>query len=585
MQDVIYRGEFPRPDFKRNNWICLNGLWEFQFDFKGELTVEEGLHKKYEDLIQVPFCYQSKLSGIGKKKDCHVVWYRRKFVLEKEDQQTLLLKFGAVDYQAAVWVNGIPVGIHEGGHCSFGFDITDAAIYGENTIVVKVTDYQDTDKPRGKQSWTGNNFGCWYTPTTGIWQSVWMEIVPRVYLKRVKITPDLESLSALCEVFISDHATTECRIHPYMMIEGLECDLGRQQFRCCNGYGKAVISFHDFDLRRDVIYWKPEHPNLVNVEVEVVSENGCDQVTTYFGMRSVQREKDQILLNQEAYFQRLVLDQGYWEESLLTPPSENAIVKDLQLVKEMGFNGIRMHQKIEDPLFYYHADRIGLLVWGELPSSYEYNDNMVRRSVSELMEFVERDYNHPCIITWVPVNESWGVRDIVENRQQQFYAEALTRLLKAMDKTRLVSSNDGWEQPECTDICAIHDYIYTPKTLGKYQDMQSVLSGSIESRLIFARGHNYQGQPIILTEYGGIAFEDENEDAWGYLGKVKDADEFVKRLAPVTEEIIRCRKFAGFCYTQLTDVEQETNGLLTMDRTPKIPTSQMKAIFGQFFYE
>ena len=585
MQSEIYRKEFPRPDFKRRNWICLNGTWEFEFDYNAVLTNKEGLHKKYTEQIQVPFCYQSQLSGIKKDKECHVVWYRRKFTLEKDNSQRVLVKFGAVDYLATVWVNDNLVGCHEGGHSSFMFDITEAVLEGENTIVVKVEDYQEADKPRGKQSWTGKRFGCWYTPTTGIWQSVWLEFVPKVYLKRIKITPDLENHNALCELCISDRATTECRVHAYMKIEEQQYDFGIQTVYCCNGYGKSIIAFPDFDLRRDLIYWSPEHPNLINVDVEVIGLDGKDQVSTYFGMRSIKREKNQILLNQEVYFQRLVLDQGYWEESLLTPPSEEAIIKDLQLIKEMGFNGVRMHQKIEDPLFYYHADRIGLLVWGELPSSYEYNDGMVKKSVNELMEFVERDYNHPSIITWVPVNESWGVRDIVENVQQQKYAEALTCLLKAIDVTRLVSSNDGWEQPECTDICAIHDYIYTPNTLGKYDEMKSILEGCIESRLIFAKGHQYQGQPIILSEYGGIAFDDSNEEAWGYLGKVKNPDEFLNRLAPITEEIITSGKFAGFCYTQLTDVEQEVNGLLTPDRQLKIPIEKLKSVFGRKFYE
>lgn len=579
-----YRTEFPRPDFKRENWMCLNGEWEFQFDWDNSWTIEKGLYNKYESKINVPFCYQSKMSGIGNEKDCHVVWYRRKFVLE-EKNHTVLLKFGAVDYKAFVWVNGKFTGTHEGGHTSFSIDITDVVEKGENIIVVKVEDYQNTDKPRGKQTWIGEKFGCWYTPTTGIWQSVWLEYVPKVHLERVKITPDLKALTAACELFVSSCTEVECRIHMYMKTDEKAYDFGKIQIFCRNGYGKAVAAFKDFDLRRDVIYWKPEHPNLINVDITVISDEGIDEVTTYFGMRALSIDKGKILLNQEEYFQRLVLDQGYWENSLLTPPSEEAIIEDIRLIKEMGFNGVRKHQKIEDPLFYYYADKMGLLVWGELPSSYEYNDNMIERSTKEMISFIERDFNHPGIVVWVPVNESWGVRDVQENTIQQNYVKAMTCLIKAMDNTRLVSANDGWEQVNDTDICAIHDYIYTQNSLGKYNDIGEILNGSVESRMTFAKGHGYQGQPIMLTEYGGIAFDRNDAENWGYLGKVRTEDEFLDRLAPITQEIIKSRKFGGFCYTQLTDVMQETNGLLTIGRKPKIPLEKLKAVFGMKFYE
>ena len=579
-----YREEFPRPDFKRERWKSLNGEWEFAFDWEQSRKTEDGLYGEYEEVIQVPFCYQSKLSGIGRQEDCAVVWYRKKFWLEKESG-TILLKFGAVDYRTQVWVNGLFVGRHEGGYSPFSIDITEAVNDGENVIAVRVEDGRETDKPRGKQTWTGEKFGCWYTPVTGIWQPVWLEFVPKIHLERVKITPDLPSLTAVCEIFLSSCQTAECTVFSHIKMGEEECDFGTQRVLCRNGYGKTVIAFRDFDLKRDLIYWSPEHPNLIDVEVTVCSEEGEDRVSTYFGMRSICADRGKILLNQEEYFQRLVLDQGYWEESLLTPPSEEAIRRDLVLAKEMGFNGVRKHQKIEDPLFYYWADKLGMIVWGELPSAYEYNDRMVRRTAEEMTRFIERDFNHPSIVVWVPVNESWGVRDIWESGTQQDYVKAMIYLIKAMDKTRLVSGNDGWEQVEETDICAVHDYIYTQKTLGKYGDMQKTLRGSVESRMIFAKGNEYQGQPVMLTEYGGIAFDTQEQDSWGYLGKVKSAEEFLDRLAPVTEEMIKGRNFAGFCYTQLTDVMQEVNGLLTMDRMPKIPASCLRKVFGMKFYE
>ena len=305
-----------------------------------------------------------------------------------------------------------------------------------------------------------------------------------------------------------------------------------------------------------------------------------DEVATYFGMRSIGYSNGQILLNGSVFYQRLILDQGYWPESLLTPPSDEAIRKDILLTKEMGFNGARKHQKIEDPRYYYWADRLGLIVWGELPSAYEFNDRAVEASARELLRFVERDYNHPSIVTWVPVNESWGVRQILDNAQQQDYCRMLTYLIRALDPVRLVSSNDGWEQVSETDLCAVHDYALFPSTIGKYDDMEALCDGYAESRCLFAAGSEYQGQPVLLTEYGGIAFEKEEEKGWGYYGKVKNEEEFLERLKPVTEFLIRSGKFSGFCYTQLTDVMQEVNGLLFEDRTPKISPEKLRAVFG-----
>ncbi len=577
---MITRTEFPRPDFKRTDWQCLNGPWEFSFDWEGKRSMEDGLTGKYDQTIQVPFCYQSRLSGIEVKEDCPVVWYRKTVLLERKNNKRILLKFGAVDYKAWIWVNGKFAGSHEGGYSPFAIDITDIAVNGNNTIVVRAEDYPDACQPRGKQTWTGEGFACWYTPVSGIWQSVWIEYAADIYLHRVKITPDLEKLTALVEVFISSQEETLCEIHTKLPACTAPYKIGTQQLWCRNGYGRTVLSFMELDVKRNDLLWAPEHPNLINVEIIVKGKCGEDKVTAYFGMRSIEASGSHILLNGEIFFQRLILDQGYWEESLLTPPSEEAIVKDLELIKTMGFNGIRMHQKIEDPLFYYHADRMGLLVWGELPSAYMYNDQMVQSSINEMGNFLDRDFNHPSIITWVPVNESWGVRNVRTNKMQQSYVLAMYHFIKAMDETRLISANDGWEQPGCTDICAVHDYIYTNRTPGKYNNgWEDILSGGPEKRLAFAKGESYGGQPVILSEYGGIAF-DNGEDGWGYLEKATSESEFLERLKGVTEDLIKCGRFAGFCYTQLTDVQQEVNGLLTPERSPKADIDKLKEIFG-----
>lgn len=580
MEQTIPRPEFPRPDFVRNEWEILNGTWEFSFE-----------EPVFDRQIQVPFCYQSSMSGIGETKDCKTVWYRRTVELKEEKLagKRLLLKFGAVDSEAKVWVNGQYVGEHVGGYSAFEMDITPFVTSGENEIKVQATDDTNSDKPRGKQSWTGEKFGCWYTPCTGIWQSVWLEYVGKVHLKRVKYTPDVSSLSVLCEVFVSDTEDTMVELTARTQKDSIF--LGSQRLLCRHGYGKAVVTLPDYDIRRNELLWTPEEPNLIDVRVKVFSGDASgaevceDEVETYFGMRSIEYVNGRILLNGSVFYQRLILDQGYWPESILTPPSDEAIKKDILLTKEMGFNGARKHQKIEDPRYYYWADRLGLIVWGELPSAYQFNDNAVEASARELVRFVERDYNHPCIVTWVPVNESWGVREVLDNAQQQDYCRMLTYLIRSLDPVRLVSSNDGWEQVSETDICAIHDYALFPETIQKYDDMEEICSGYSESRQLFAADNEYQGQPVILTEYGGIAFEKEEEEGWGYYRKVRNEEEFIQRLQPITEFLIRSGKFAGFCYTQLTDVMQEVNGLLHEDRTPKVSVEKLKEIFGAQMFD
>ncbi|MBE5982880.1 MAG: glycoside hydrolase family 2 [Paenibacillaceae bacterium] len=563
----------PRPDFAREEWTDLNGEWEFSFD-------EPVFDKK----IKVPFCYQSEMSGICNTEVHHVVWYRKEFDVEKSRLmgKSLLLKFGAVDYEAEVYVNQMYAAGHRGGHTPFEADITGLVLEGKNVITVKVMDYSDEDKPRGKQTWTGENFACWYTPTTGIWQSVWLEYAGKTYIKRIKATPDLERNEVLCEIFISsmDKLKAEISFSSLPAEGGTEMDLGSLNVVCENGYGKGILALPDLDVRREEMIWTLEKPNLIGMEAMLLN----DKVSGYFGLRSVCISNGRILLNGEVLYQRLVLDQGYWKQSLLTPPDEESIKKDIILAKQMGFNGARKHQKIEDPRYYYWADRLGFLVWGEMPSCYKCTDSTLKNTSAELTEFIERDYNHPSIITWVTVNESWGMRNIRTDSSQQSLANMLYYQAKALDRTRLVSGNDGWEQTENTDILALHDYELMPENTGKYESMEDIMNGHAERRMALADGQNYGGQPVLMTEYGGIAFTSETE-GWGYYNKAGSQEEFLKRLEPVTDFLIKSRKFSGFCYTQLTDVMQETNGLLREDRTPKLPMEELKRIFGKKSYE
>ncbi|WP_349672262.1 glycoside hydrolase family 2 TIM barrel-domain containing protein [Lacrimispora sp.] len=563
----------PRPDFEREEWTDLNGEWEFSFD-------EPVFDKK----IKVPFCYQSEMSGICDTDVHHVVWYRKEFDVEKSrlKGKCLLLKFGAVDYEAEIFINQTHAAGHRGGHTPFEADITGLVVEGKNVITVKAMDYSDEDKPRGKQTWTGENFACWYTPTTGIWQSVWLEYAGETYIKRMKATPDLERNEVLCEIFISsmEKVKAEILFSTLPAEGGTQKDFGSLNVVCENGYGKGILALPDLDVRREEIIWTLEKPNLIGMEAKLLN----DKVSGYFGLRSVCISNGRILLNGEVLYQRLILDQGYWKQSLLTPPDDESIKKDIILAKQMGFNGARKHQKIEDPRYYYWADRLGFLVWGEMPSCYKYTDSTLKNTSAELTEFIERDYNHPSIITWVTVNESWGMRNIKTDSSQQSLANMLYYQAKALDRTRLVSGNDGWEQTENTDILALHDYELMPENTGKYESMEDIINGHAERRMVLADGQKYGAQPVLMTEYGGIAFSSEKE-GWGYYNKAGSQEEFLKRLEPVTDFLIKSRKFSGFCYTQLTDVMQETNGLLREDRTPKLPMEELKRIFGKKSYE
>lgn len=587
MEYTIPRSEFPRPDFERESWLCLNGEWEFRFDPNGEIeTIQRAESLPFPEKILVPYCYESKLSGIGRWDDCETIWYRRSFTLTQDQaEKAVLLKFGAVDYEAFVWVNGSFAGTHKGGHSSFEFDISPLVQGGENRLVVQAVDTLETAKPRGKQSWRGEKFGCWYTPTSGIWQSVWLEFTEKSYIRRVQITPDIDALTAKCEIFTNSTCPQTVSVEAEYTYLGKRKKLPAVRVETEGAHASAVLSFQDRDLLSpEELYWSPEHPHLVDVTFTLESGSGKDLVKSYFGLRKISTQNGVVLLNNSPYLERLVLDQGYWEESLLTPPTEEAIVRDIRLTKELGFNGARKHQKIEDPRYYYWADKMGLLVWGELPSSYEFNTEAMANSIREMTEFVFRDYNHPCIVTWVTLNESWGVWGIQKSHPQQDYARGLYYAVKAMDPTRLISTNDGWEQITEGDICAVHDYSLFPDNLNKYDDMETLLNGQTEGRMLYAEGNRYAGQPIMMTEYGGIAFSNAGEGEWGYFGKVTNQEEYLARLAPVTEFFVEDHRFAGFCYTQLTDVMHEVNGLLTPSREPKIPIEKLRKSFGKIRY-
>ncbi|MFM9282397.1 glycoside hydrolase family 2 protein [Paenibacillus jiagnxiensis] len=577
------RPEYPRPQFARQEWLNLNGEWEFGFDDERrgdrERWYEPENSTAFDKKIQVPFAFQSKLSGIGDPDFHDLVWYRKKLTLPVEwKSKRILLHFGAVDYSASVWVNGRWAVSHEGGHTPFEADITDLLIDGENTIVVRAEDFsRDVTLPRGKQYWKQDSASIFYTRTTGIWQTVWLEPVDEARLNRVKFTPDIDRNDIQIRMFHTA-AAAERKVRVRMNISFAGETVSEEEFTVRHLEEVRTVGLHDFNDHGLGRWWTPEKPNLYDITFELLDgEEVTDTVTSYFGMRKVTIENGQLHLNNRPYFLRLVLDQGYFPDGILTPPSDEALLRDIELTQEMGFNGVRKHQKTEDPRFLYWCDRKGLLVWGEAANAYNYSEEYVRKFTKEWQEIIERDYNHPSIIVWVPLNESWGIPNAQVDERQQQHGLTMYYLTKSLDTTRPVIYNDGWEMMK-TDIVAIHDYEWREEVLTeRYATAESSVSGLPGRRRIFVGGAGYEGQPIMITEFGGIAYKKSDWEGWGYSGAKNDED-YLQRLQAVIRPMYVSSVIEGFCYTQLTDVEQEINGLLTYDRVPKVPLADIRKI-------
>ena len=572
-EQKIYRTEYPRPDFKRDNWESLNGIWGFEYDDENIGEEERWFcGHTFANNILVPFCYQSKLSGIHDTEYHPYVWYRKDFTTNTDIQdESLLLKFGAVDYYAKVWVNGHFIGEHAGGYTPFEFDIAPYIIHGTNTIVLRAEDKNNCFYPRGKQHWNVTLDRCWYTATTGIWQSVWLERTGKTRLDAVHIVPDIDNRCVKIKADIINE--TGCNVACKLLHDN-------KTIACCQRKTDStniefIFSIDEHDYIEEYHYWSPERPNLYDVEL-TISDNDrrLDKITTYFGMRKISVENGQIHLNNKPLYQKLVLDQGYWPDGLLTAPSDESLKEDLKLIKAMGFNGVRMHQKIEDPRFYYWADKMGVLVWEEMPSAYVFSQRGITSITKEWLEVLKRDVNHPSVVTWVTLNESWGVRNIVSSKQQQDFAAMLYYLTKSVDTTRLVCSNDGWEQINDSDICGIHDYETTSEDIcGKYGDMERLLSKDAQGRLLYAYGNKRDKQPVILSEFGGIATE--SHSGWGYNDEKITADELLVYYQNLIRSAQEIESLSGYCYTQLYDVMQEVNGLLDENRKPKIAIKEI----------
>ncbi|WP_062237293.1 glycoside hydrolase family 2 protein [Fictibacillus sp. FJAT-27399] len=581
--EVNIRKEYPRPQFERKEWLNLNGEWDFQFD-QTNVGEEEQWYKqtKLNQKIRVPFTYETKASGIHEETFCPYIWYQRLVTVPEEySHKKTILHFQAADYVTKLWVNGIFAGQHKGGYTAFSFDITNYINAGkENNVVVKIEDSHNEHQPRGKQRWIDKNFGCWYVQSTGIWQTVWLEFLNQTSIHSVKITPDLDTDSVEFDYKLTNvqQDQKELSLRTSITFDGqpvkefsLKADRENARMKV-----NLVSEIHEWK----VMHWSPQHPHLYDVEFTLYhGEKELDRVQSYFGMRKVSIKNGNILLNNVPIYQKLLLDQGYWEDSHLTPPSEEAIILDIEKTFEMGFNGVRKHMKVEDQRFLYWADKKGLLVWSEMAAAYQFSDEAIQNFTEEWMTVVQQHYNHPSIITWTPFNESWGIKNIYTNEQQQKFTEGIYHLTKSMDPMRPVIVNDGWEHT-VSDIITLHDYVeYGDEFLSRYKEKEKVVDNKIafnNFKHAMAQGYEYKGQPIIISEYGGIAFN--SEEGWGYGNQVKDEQEFLDRYESITKAIMSLDYICGFCYTQITDVQQEVNGLLTESRKPKVNLSKIKQI-------
>ncbi|MDR1001328.1 MAG: beta-galactosidase [Clostridiales bacterium] len=556
----IPREEHPRPQFTRANWLNLNGEWDFEFDFSNS-GLECDFYKTggFSKKISVPFCPESKLSGIGYTDFIPAVWYRRTITITEEQLRgRVLLHFGAVDYHAVVFVNNQKVGEHVGGYGSFEFDITPCLAAGCNTLRVYAEDDVKSGKqPTGKQSDRLHSYGCFYSRTTGIWQTVWLEFVPQTYIKKLRVYPDIDNASVTLSIWLSQPAQGSLSV--FASMDDKEC--GCQRINVTGDFATLTLPLTEKRL------WDLGDPALYDLRLKLDCADGAaDEVETYFGLRSITLGDGVIRLNNRPVFQRLVLDQGFYPNGVYTAPSDEALINDIKLSMDLGFNGARLHEKAFEERFLYHADRLGYLVWGEYANwGFDISTTAnIARYLPEWISLVERDFNHPALIGWCPFNETW---DYMEKYQQDNDLLAIVYgVTKALDPTRPVIDTSG-NYHVITDIYDVHDYDQSPETF--HSRYGALKKGQAYDQ--YSARQSYAGQPFFVSEYGGARWDvsQDSADNWGYDDAPTSEDEYIARYEGLTKALLGSEGVCAFCYTQLYDVEQEKNGLYTYDRKRK----------------
>ncbi len=563
---MMARPEYPRPQFARKNWMNLNGEWQFEIDHgrsgrERKLYEAETLAQK----INVPFCPESKLSGIGNVDFMESVWYKRTVDIAEEwmqDARRTILNIGACDFATEVWVNGTYIGKHIGGYVSFAMDITKALHVGENVIVINAVDTARTgNQPCGKQSRLYYSHACDYTRTTGIWQTVWLENIPNHYIKRTKYRPSVENeclyIEAVCENADGKTLRAEASFGGKVV--------GSAEAKVTNKTVMLQIKLSEMHL------WGVGDGQLYDLTLDLEG----DTVSSYFGMRKVEYKDGKTYINGKVVYQRLILDQGFYPDGIYTAPTEQDLIDDIQRSLDMGFNGARLHQKVFEPLFLYHCDRLGYIVWGEhanwgLDLS---KPDAFRGFLPEWQEILERDYNHPAIIGWCPLNET-------QQNQNRDFVRLLAEQTRSYDPDRMYIDASGWtHQDDITDILDIHDYEQDPAVFREH-----FLPLEKGEPVVFNR-YKQGGVATFMSEFGGIWWNPNDlNNGWGYGGTSKrpqSEEEFIERYRGLVTALLENKGFSMFCYTQLTDVEQEVNGLYTYDRKAKFPPEVIRAINTQ----
>ena len=577
--NAIPRCEHPRPDRQRAEWLSLNGEWDFEID-----NAIVGEAKKFyerdslDGKITVPFCPESRLSGVGHTDFMNAVWYRRSIEIPKEwCGKRVILHIDACDYDTTVYVNAKKIGTHKGGYTSFAFDITDALMESGNYVTIYVKDDTRSDwQVSGKQSTRFESYGCYYTRTTGIWQTVWLEAVNAGHVTAYKTFPNVSEGSVSIEVL------TKCAEGATMTVkasyEGKE--MGTATATVNSQSTTVYIPLAEKHL------WECGNGRLYDLEFTLKCDTGVDVMQGYFGLREVSLSKaGGFKLNGKTVFGRFVLDQGFYPDGIYTAPTDEALIFDIKASMACGFNGARLHQKVFEPRFLYHADRLGYMVWAETGNwgLDHTSSEAIYHFLPEWLEEIERDFSHPSIIGWCPFNETW---DRNGRWQCNEFLDTVYDVTKAIDKTRPVITSSGSYPTERTDVHDVHDYEQDPvKFRDYYKDADK---GEVRCQLMRSpknqnRQHYVAGRPIFVSEYGGIAWikRQHSEDSWGYGVSVKSEEEYFERLEGLTDVLLENESIFGYCYTQLTDVEQEQNGVLTYEREFKFAPEKYHRIFAK----
>lgn len=577
---MIPRPEHPRPLLQRKDWLNLNGEWLFRED-----PDDTGLQDRWHlgglgpdcRHIVVPFPVESEASGIHDTSPANIVWYERDFDVPAGWSSRIVVRFGAVDHWARVFVNGQEVGQHRGGYSPFSFDINHALKPGSNRLTVRVEDSLSWTQPRGKQAGT-TRWPIDYDPVTGIWQTVWLELLPTVSIEGIasqySLTEQVLTLSVEFSRQVAGELVAELLRDGKVLHSASVRSDRRAEARC---HLKVT----------DPVLWSPDDPQLYDIRLLLHDEEHGEKdiVSAYAGLREVAVKDGNYLLNGEQLYLRGVLDQGYFPGGWYSPLDDAAIRRDIELALAMGFNCVRKHQKAEDPRFLYWADRMGLLVWAEMPSGRIFSTELVETLTEEWTALLKRDRGHPCVITWVPFNESWGVWHQSTRPEQRQFVEAIVHLTKTLDQSRPVVGNDGWEF-SAGDLWTLHLYYDGADISRRLQELMrepgSVVAGGDvgQQRVGALPGASIEGLPLLLTECGGVGFGHYGESDFSYGELPTTEAELERDIAGVAGMVNAGKSLQGFVWTQLTDVQQEVNGLLYFDREPKLPLATLHKIFS-----